>query len=316
MEINEFLQNVQGSDELKSTFISEFTKTDFGKDFLNKYKQNNTPKLFDTDENGRIVNNEKLDPRIGELIGHERKKLHSERDKLIAEITGIQPQEGEEKGFAKRALENWLENNRKKGDTSTEERLKELKNLHVQDLERVRDESGKSIKDWEQKYNDLQNQYQSETKKNIIASATIGMDFGDLDIVGKKFIESTLKEIEGMISIEEGKAVIKNEDGTIKRKPNQDAYTVEDLVKESLAPLLERQPAKNGGGSKSYVGSNGIISYQQIVDSSSSRGEVQQKISDILQKKGLAKGDAEYRKQLTAELINLRKSTNYDALPT
>lgn len=316
MDVQEFLTSVQGSDAKKDELVTAFAKTDFGSAFLTKYSDNNKEKLFDVDTEGRIINNEKLSPKIGELIGHERKKLHTERDKTLSEITGIALKEGEGKGFSQRALTEYMEANKGKSPADVQSQIEAINQTHIAALEKIKSDNSTLIKGHEEKYNTLQGESQNKEKVNLISTATLGLDLGDLDPISEKFLKTTLKEIQEVISFEDGKTVLKNEDGTIMRKPNQDEYTVKEFVAEALEPLLSRQKASSGGGSSSYTDSKGGVAHKELVDTCSTRTQVQAKVHETLQKRGLSKSDPEYQKQLIQEMIKIKGVTGYNKLPS
>lgn len=311
-EVNKFFEQVQGSDELKSAFISKFAEVDFGKNFIDKVKENNKVKYFDTDENGKIINNESLDPKIGEFIGFERLNVHTKRDKEIQELTGIDPKEGEGKGYAARALSEWRDKLKESSKSQPNEQIEALKSQYEKDLDSIKKSSSENLNEWEKKYNDLQNEHLNALKKADLGSelSKTGIKVADLDKFQKAFYDAKVEEIKGMISYTDGKMVLKNSEGTVLRKANQEDYVLEDLVNESLQDLITSKPVLNGGGANNGSQQGGLA-INSVIQQAAKQSEAYAKLSELLQKQGISRGDEEWNE----EFLKLGSSKEYQALP-
>lgn len=310
IEINEVFNEVQGSDELKSEFISKFAESDFGKDFLGKYKANNTPKYFELDESGKIIP-ESVDDKIGQLIGHERAKVHSAWDEKISALTGIERPEGETKGWAEKALQNYIDQKTQEAIKEPDKRIKELKEAHISELQKIKDDNMRAQGEWEQKYNSLSDTYVNTQKDGAWSKALSGLDIniGKLDEVQKVFVQSKIEEGKRISSLENDKLVLKDKDGTILRKPNQEDVTPEDFLRKALEPIMNGSGKRNGGGA-SALDSQGNVNNSAIIGHAKTRSEALNELKEIMQKKGFSPDDKEFR----SEFSKLKDSKEYKAL--
>lgn len=311
MEIEKFLTDVQGSDEHKDAFLSKFAESNMGKNYLDLYVKNNTPKHFNVDDKGQIINDSSLDEKIGAFVGFERSQVHTSRDAKIEALTGVKRNDGETKGYAERALNAWRDSEIEKAKGNPDQALTELKERHVAELQALKDGNLTSVNDWEKKYNTLQNEY-TEGKKdndwnNVVS--TLGLDLSKMKSYEQAGVKAIIQGGKGMYHYEDGKGVLKNPDGTIQRKSNQENVTIEDYLRDKLSDVLQPQQTQNGGG---YQGSaNGDVGYNGIISGAKTRTEINTKFNELMQKKGVSPRDAEY----TKEYAKIMGESAYKALP-
>lgn len=277
------------------------------------------------------------------VIGNRIGELHSQYDKDVLEASGVAKQQDEKSyNYVKRVigdlkqkasgteslnnqivdLKNQIEGYKKtiaegKGSEAIAQQLKDAQKQlkDTQDLFESKD------KEWKDKYDKLNNQYQGSLIDTEFGKALQGIKFKSVypESVQKTLIDSAKRSILATTKpdwIEENgtkKLVFRDSSGNILNNPENklNPYTPGELLRRELKDVIDTGRRQQGAGTRG--GSFGGSGNSTVLDLTGMRNQVE--ADELIEKHLMTLGFTRGSKEFADESMKLRKENGVDKLP-